>query len=262
MTGDAWRLDGRVALVTGASKGIGAAVAAALGERGAAVWLVARGSAELRAATDALRARGIDARAVVADVSTDDGRSAVIDAVRAGGDRLDVLVNNVGINIRTPTLEAATADWEAIVRANVTSAWELSRACHPWLAAAGARNPDGAAIVNMSSTAATRAVRTSTAIYAMTKGALEGMTRFLAVDWAPQRIRVNAVQPWYVRTPLAEAVLSDPARAARILDRTPLGRVGEPEDVGRAVAFLTLPASGWITGVSLPVDGGFSVLGV
>lgn len=254
MAEDVWRLDGRVALVTGASRGIGAAVAEELGERGASLLLVAR-SAELDDVVGRLRAAGREARGVRADVATADGRARVLDAVREL-DRLDVLVNNVGLNIRKPTLEVPPEDWDTLVRVNVTSAWELARGCHPWLARSGA-----ASIVNVSSVAAQRTVRTSTAIYAMTKGALEAMTRFLAVEWGPAGIRVNTVSPWYVATPLTAPVLDDPGKRAALLARTPLGRLGEPADVARAVAFLAMPASGWITGACLPVDGGHLALG-
>lgn len=167
---------------------------------------------------------GPGAHPVAADVSTAAGRARVWEAV--GDGPLDVLVNNVGTNLRRPTLAADEADWKALLDQNTTSTWELCRGAHPRMVQAG-----GGSIVNLSSSAALRAVRTSTALYAMTKGAVEGLTRFLAAEWGPDRIRVNTVAPWYVRTPLTEPVLGDPARREAILARTPLGRVGEPEDV-------------------------------
>ena len=253
---DPWRLDGRVAVVTGASRGLGRAVAAELLARGATVLLVARGAADLEATVAALQ---VDGRAVglSADVGTEAGRVAVLDAVRARWDRLDVLVCNAGTNVRKPTQAATLADWEHIAQTNVVSAWALCQGSYNWLL--GSPSPS---VILMGSVASQRAVRTSTAIYAMSKGALDGLVRYLACTWGPDGIRVNLVAPWYVATPLASAVLADPEKRQAILDRTPLGRVGAPEDVARAVAFLATPASGWITGITLPVDGGFSALGL
>jgi Tropinone reductase 1 len=116
--------------------------------------------------------------------------------------------------------------------------------------------------VNVSSIASRTIVRTSTAAYAMTKAALDAMTDFLAVEWGPDGIRVNAVHPWYIRTPLAEAVLADESRRRRILEATPLGRIGEPEDVARVIAFLAMPASAHVSGAHVPVDGAFERVGI
>ena len=125
------------------------------------------------------------------------------------------------------------------------------------IAAAGVKR-----VVNLSSVSAGRATLMSSAAYGMTKAAIDQLTRFLACEWGAHGIRVNSVLPSYVRTPLTEAVLGNPAKLGRILDHTPLKRVGEPADVARAVAFLCLPAASWITGVQLPVDGGFMALGM
>lgn len=241
----------RLAIVTGASEGLGRAITLHLCRRGYAVLAVARRPEPLAAL--AAEAEGVVP--ISADVASPEGRDRVIEALTAAGSRLDVLVNNAGGNLRKPTTELSLEELRGLMALNVESAWDLSRRALPWLQ----RAEDGN-IVNLSSVSAARVVRTSTAHYALSKGAIDSFTRFAAVEWAP--VRVNAVAPWYVRTPLAEPVLSDPARRGPILARTPLGRIGEPEDVAEAVGFLCSPAARWITGVVLPVDGGFSALGL
>lgn len=235
---DAWRLDGQRALVTGGTKGIGEAIVTELRQLGAEVISVARNGGDLSA-----------------DVSAEAGRSLVLAEVgRRGG--LDLLVNNVGTNVRKTTADFAADDLRHLIDTNLTSAWELTRALLPAL-----RERRGS-VVNVSSVAAVKVISTSTAAYAMTKAAMDQMTRFLAVEEGPHGVRVNAVQPWYVRTPLADQVLQDEAKRQRILAPTPMKRLGEPADVARAVAFLSMPAAGWITGVTLPIDGGFLAFGV
>ena len=117
-------------------------------------------------------------------------------------------------------------------------------------------------MINVSSTASQRVVRTSTAAYAMSKAAIDQLTKFFAVEWGPDDIRVNAVLPWYTATPLVESVLSDPMKKENILSRTPLNRICLPEEVARMIAFLSMPAASYISGVCVPVDGGFSALGL
>ena len=254
----AWRLDGKRALVTGGSKGLGEAIVVELAELGAQVLYVAR---SLPDAESWLRDKPASARqrvkGVAADVAEAAGREKALAAVAEHFDgRLDILVNNVGTNIRKPTLEWTDEDWRRVFETNVTSAWELSRACFPML------RDSGGCVVNLSSSSAARATLTSTVPYGMTKAAIDHLTRHLACEWGPQGVRVNSVLPWYIRTPLTAAVLTDEAKLGRILAHTPLGRLGEPEDVARAVAFLCMPAASWITGIQMPVDGGFMAFGM
>lgn len=251
-----WRLDGARAVVTGGTKGIGAACVAELADLGAAVWLVARTEADVAGAVAMHRARGREVHGIVADVGAEAGRSAVIAALPEGP--LDVLVNNAGVNLRKPTAEVSAPEFEGLLQTNLLSAWGLAVGLHGRLAAA----PGGGRVVNVGSVAAARAIGSSTAIYAASKAALEGLTRFLAAEWAPSGVRVNTVAPWYVRTPLAEQVLADPRKRDAILAVTPMGRVGEPAEVARAVAYLGMRASDWVTGVVLPVDGGFLARGL
>lgn len=247
-------LKGKRALVTGASKGIGAAIVKTFLALDAEVLAVARGQEGLEALKEACDHPALHLKA--ADVSSAPERKGLRRWVQQNWEGLDVLVNNAGINIRKSTLDYEASDYRRIMAVNLDAAWELSRLFYAFLAKAEDGN-----IVNISSVASERAITTSTAAYAMTKAAMDQMTRFLAADWGQQGIRVNAVQPWYIRTPLAEQVLQDTEKKAKILARTPLGRVGAPEEVAQAVAFLSMPAASYISGVLLPVDGAFLCLG-
>jgi Tropinone reductase 1 len=252
--GSAWRLDGRTALITGASRGIGLAVAREFARLGANLVLVARGRQALDQASGQIQslAPGIDISVLPADLGTDKGRAEV---AAACGDRLDILVNNTGTNIRKRIAEISLEEYRHVQRVNLESAFDLCRLLYPLL-----RDSAPSCVVNNASVAGLCHLRTGAA-YGMSKAAMIQMTRNLAVEWAAEDIRVNAIAPWYVRTPLAEQVLQDPAYRDDVLSRTPMGRLGEPEDCARAIAFLCMPAAGWITGQCLAVDGGFSVYG-
>jgi len=238
---DAWRLDGKLALVTGGTRGIGLAIAGELAARGASVIAVAR----TRATADTL----------VADVTTVAGRATIVGAVRARG-ALHVLVHNAGTNVRGPLVSYDDATIEQLIALNLTAPLLLSRDLQPFLCAAR-----GASVIHVGSVAGQLALPTGVA-YAAAKAGLSQAARTLALEWARDQIRVNAIAPWYTRTPLVEPVLNQPERLAAIVARTPLARIAEPSEVATAVAFLAMPASSYITGQTIAVDGGMSIQGL
>ena len=232
------------------------AIVESLASHGAIVHTCARTSSDVDSAVREWTARGWRVSGAVCDVSDAASRASLVaDASRRFGGRVDILVSNVGFNIRKPTVDFTEAEYAALMNTNLASAFELCKAFHPLLAASG----DASVVFN--SSVASLVSMQSGAIYAMSKAATNILTKYLACEWAKDRIRVNAVAPWYIATPLAQQVLSDPEYARAVLDATPAGRVGEPREVGDATAFLCMPASSYVTGQILAVDGGFSVNG-
>lgn len=251
----AWSLSGKKALITGGTKGIGLATAEEFLMLGAEIFIVARTEKDVHNRLKAWRRHRwkVDGRAL--DIQDAKARQDLLQELKSQWGRLDVLVNNVGVNIRKPTLDYTPDEIQMLIQTNLMAALEMCRLFYPML-----RTPEGSAIVNVSSVAGSRVVQTG-AIYAMTKAALEQLTRYLAVEWARDGVRVNAVAPWYIHTPLAEQVLKKEDYKKRVLAHTPMGRIGNPEEVARVIAFLAMPASSYITGQCLAIDGGFSVLG-
>jgi len=245
-----WRLDGRTALVTGGSRGIGRAIALELGELGARVLIVARTPADVDEATIALGVTGL-----AADVTSAVDRLRIVAFVREHAP-LHVLVHNAGGNVRSPLIGYDDDTIERMIALNLTSPVLLSRDLHPYLRAAG-----DASVIHVGSVAGHVALPTGVA-YAAAKAGLAQAARTLALEWAKDGIRVNTVAPWYTRTPLVEPVLSRPESLAAIIARTPLGRIAEPREVATAVAFLAMRASSYVTGHCLAVDGGMTIQGL
>ncbi len=244
-------LEGRVALVTGASRGIGAGIAKALAAAGAAVAV--HGNATPPQATcEAVRALGRKATAILGDMaeSTTPDR-LVAETVKALG-RLDIVVNNAGIIRRGPTVDTSDADWHAVIDVNLHGVFRLCRAAGRHMIAAG----QGGKIINIASLLSFQGGLDVPA-YAASKSAVAGLTRELSNEWAGKGINVNAIAPGYFRTDNTEALQKDETRNRQILERIPARRWGETSDLDGAAVFLASSASGYVNGQILAVDGGW-----
>ena len=249
---DLFSLDGRVAVVTGGSSGIGAAMARALARAGARVVLIARGADGLAAAVSDLRAAGAKAGWIAADLGDRaDLERGAEQAVALFGEP-DILVNSAGVNLR-PHMDALTASvWDQTIAVNLTAPFLLGQRFGPEMAARG-----WGRIINVTSQQAQRAFLNSGG-YGATKGGLAALTRSQSEAWASSGVCVNSVCPGFVATPLTVEVSSDPVRSAALAARTMIGRNGEPSDFAGVVVFLASAASDYITGQTIYVDGGFS----
>lgn len=245
-------LDGEVALVTGASSGIGQSIALALGRAGVAVGCGARNATRCAETVDRIRDAGGRAIAVEWDVTDPAQATAAVDAVEQAFGPLGLAVNNAGVGAGTPALELTPGQWQAVVDTNLTGVFFSCQA-----EARAMRAHGRGAIVNIASISATIANRNLTqAQYNASKAAVVHLTKSLAVEWAPLGLRVNAVSPGYTLTPMnRRPEVAD--LVAEFADTTPLGRLAEPEEIAGPVLFLLGPAAGYITGVDLLVDGGY-----
>jgi len=247
---DRFRLDGRVAIVTGAGKGIGAGTARALAEAGADVVGAARTQEDIDATAAAVRALGRRGLAVRCDVTRREDLEGLVAATVAEMGRIDVLVNNAGGWMPQPFLRTSEAAFEAAYRFNVTSAFLLTRFCVPQMV----ETAGGGAVVNISSRAASM-VQPAFAAYGAAKAALSFLTRDLAPELAP-KVRINAIEVGGVETDALASVLTDPSVRRELEGNTPMGRVGQVEDVAACVVYLASPAAAWVTGKVFEVDGG------
>lgn len=246
------RLEGRIALVTGAGNGIGRAIAMALGAEGAHVHVTdLDGAAAARVATE-LRANGWAATDHTADVTLGQDVTAVLRAIEATHGRIDVLINNAGMNVRSDFRHLSEADWVKVRDVNLDGVIRLAREGFPLLRVSG-----NAALVNLASIMGDHGMRQLVA-YSATKGAVIALTKGLAVEYASFGIRVNALCPGFVETALTARVLKRPEFAKALIDKTPMRRFGRAEEIAAAVVFLASDEASFITGATLAVDGGMT----
>ncbi|QPH56265.1 SDR family NAD(P)-dependent oxidoreductase [Pontivivens ytuae] len=249
LTTPSFRLDGRRALVTGASSGIGLGCAVALAEAGADVTLAARREAPLTEAVEALRATGLSATARTLDITDIEATGVLC----SEGPPFEILVNSAGLARHTPATETTAEDFDAVTGLNIRAAYFVAQAVARRLVAAGRPG----SIIQISSQMA-HVGGIDRAVYAATKHAVEGMTKSMAIEWGPHDIRVNTICPTFIRTPLTAPTFADPVRRKWIEEKIKLPRIAEVEDIMGATVFLASDAAGMVTGTSLLVDGGWT----
>jgi NAD(P)-dependent dehydrogenase (short-subunit alcohol dehydrogenase family) len=250
---DLFRLDQKCAVVTGGSKGLGRAIAQALAEAGAAVMVAARNRAEVEAAAaEIARDTGGRVVAAAADVTSDADVSRMVGAALAAFGKIDILVNSAGINIRNPILDLSIDDFKKLVDVNLAGTFRAAKAVGPHMVKRGSGR-----VINLSSMLDHVSIPGRSG-YAATKGGVLMLTKTLALEWAPHGVRVNALSPGPFATPLNKAILDDPEVSRRFLERIPVGRWGDPREVGAAAVYLASPAADFITGTTLYIDGGWT----
>jgi Tropinone reductase 1 len=286
-----WSLQGKCVIVTGGTLGIGKAIVEECSKLGAVVLTCGRKPENMTECFKEWHANGLrNIHGCIADMSTSEGRAQLLASVEKTfpNKTVDVLVNNVGTNIRKLPLEYTEEEYQLIMQTNLHSAFHLTKEIYPYLRKKSTNDPNGtSSVINIGSVAGTillflvdlvlltyfvfsliflgicftqggcnTAIR-SGIVYAMTKAAMAQMTFNLACEWAKEAIRVNTIAPWYIDTPLTQPVLTNPELLAVILKRTPMGRTGRPEEVSGLAAFLAMDHSAYITGQIIGVDGGF-----
>jgi 2-deoxy-D-gluconate 3-dehydrogenase len=250
VVGDRFSLEGRVALVTGAGRGIGRAIAVALGAAGAAVACAARSLDQVEAAAGEIIGAGGRARALRLDVTRPAEIAAGVEEVRGALGPIDVLVNNAGITLEKKTTEVTDEDWDAVLATNVTAMFRCARAVAP-----GMIRLERGKIINVGSMYGIIGVPRYAA-YCASKAAVDGLTRSLAAEWARHGIQVNCLAPGYVNTDIPRAAMADEKTRALFLSKVPARRIGQPEEVGALAVYLASPASDFMTGQTVYLDGG------
>lgn len=248
-----FELRGRVALVTGASKGLGKSMAMALGEAGADIVMVARGPVKLAEAEKEVADMGVRTLTVAADVTIPEDVDKMVSQALAKFGKIDILVNNVGTYVGKPIEESTTEDWFNLINTNLTSTYLCCRAVGKHM-----MERQRGKVVNMAAAIGALGARNSSA-YCASKGGVIQLTRALAVEWAKYHITVNAIAPGTMETEITAKMLEDPKVRKALEGKVPMGRIGQPSDLAGTVIFLSASGSDYITGQTIFVDGGFSV---
>jgi 2-deoxy-D-gluconate 3-dehydrogenase len=243
-------LTGKVAIVTGGNGGIGYGIARGLAAAGAAIVVAARHADKTAHAVTTLQALGVKALGVSADVQDEAAVRAMVQATVEAFGRVDILVNNAGINIRKAPQDYTLAEWQQVLNTNLTGVFLCAREVYPYMVKAG-----GGKIINIGSMTSIFGSNVAPA-YAASKGGVVQLTKSLAVFWAQDNIQVNAILPGWIHTDLTAS--ASPERYNAIKARIPHGRWGEPDELAGAAVFLASPASDYVTGIALPVDGGYT----
>jgi 2-deoxy-D-gluconate 3-dehydrogenase len=249
-------LKGKVAIVTGGNGGIGLGMARGLADAGADIAVVGRNEEKSKAAVADLKARGVKAIAVATDVTDKEAVGRMVERVKSELGRIDILVNNAGINIRKPPHALELEEWSSVIDTNLTSAFLCSKAVHPAMKAAG-----GGKVINIGSMMSIFGASFAPA-YAASKGGIVQFTRACACAWAVDNIQANAILPGWIDTDLTKrARVEVGGLHERVLARTPAARWGAIDDFAGIAVFLASPASDFVTGTAIPIDGGFSIMG-
>ncbi|SMC40985.1 gluconate 5-dehydrogenase [Fulvimarina manganoxydans] len=243
-------LTGRTALVTGSSRGLGRAIAEGLGDAGAKLVINGRKADTLKQAADEMRAKGYDVLEAVFDVALEKEVEAAFERFDAEGTQIDILVNNAGIQHRQPMVELKLADWQRVIDTNLTASFLLGREAAKRMIARGHGK-----VINIGSLTSELARRTVIP-YTVAKGGVRLLTKGMAAEWAEHGIQANAIGPGYMVTDMNEALLSDEKFDAWVKSRTPAGRWGQPDELVGAAVFLASPASNYVNGQMIYVDGG------
>lgn len=248
-----FRLDGRVALVTGAGQGLGASISIAYAEAGASVVLLGRTESYLKDTADAIRKAGGEVSLIVCDVTNDEKLRKAF----SGLDRLDILVNNAGTNFPEPFIEVSDNHLDAMLDLNVRACFVAAQAAVQVMLKSADLAERGASVVNMSSQMGHVGSPNRT-VYCMTKHAVEGLTKAMAVELADKNIRVNSIGPTFSETPMVQRIVDTPEKKEFVTSRIPMGRLAKLEDVAAAAVYLASPAASMVTGTHLIVDGGWT----